>query len=66
MNPKFVEHDEDVVILTQNEYDEILRENERLKAQVKFGSEIEKGYVSLIKHKPIPLNKVLENMGWVN
>ncbi|GFH40836.1 hypothetical protein [Pseudolactococcus insecticola] len=64
MSPKFIEHDEDVVILTKSEYNEILAENKRLKAQIKFDNEIEKGYVSLIEDSPIPVDRVLENLGW--
>ncbi|GAB2021689.1 hypothetical protein RyT2_07630 [Pseudolactococcus yaeyamensis] len=42
MNPKFIEHDEDVVILTKSEYDELQKENKNLQAQVKFFQEMEK------------------------
>jgi hypothetical protein len=63
MNLESVEHSNQTVTLPKSDLDELLRENKRLKAQVKFDSEIEKGYVSLIEHKPVPLNEVFKNMG---
>ncbi|GFH41491.1 hypothetical protein Hs30E_00420 [Lactococcus hodotermopsidis] len=41
MNSKFIEHDEDVVILAKSEYDELQKELARLQAKVKLFSVME-------------------------
>ncbi|WP_172209164.1 hypothetical protein [Pseudolactococcus hodotermopsidis] len=65
MNPKFVAHEEEIVILAKSEYDEILRENKNLQAQVKFFQEMEKfSFRQRNGGKTHTVNELKEKLGW--
>ncbi|GFH40841.1 hypothetical protein [Pseudolactococcus insecticola] len=66
MSPKFIEHDEDVVILTKSEYNDLQKENSALKAQVKFFQEMEKSsFRQRNDGETHSLTDLKEKLGWV-
>ncbi|GAB2023569.1 hypothetical protein RyT2_26460 [Pseudolactococcus yaeyamensis] len=64
MNPKFIEHDEDVVILTKSEYDNLQAELADTKAKLAFQYELGKTvYRMANKDESMSKNDFFERVG---